>query len=136
MPNDHPTLPVRCNLFRRGEDIDIDAKLAPLMKEVWRLGIWTSQCCQESEPGLASVSFMELQDAMAFLLVCQKPYRPSLEVWDEGEDGTHSIVMSLNVLFPVADLEEITARFQEARKPRSWFTARPETFSRMKRKAR
>jgi len=49
----HKTVKVRSG----DEDIDIDAKLAPLMLLIWAEDIETCQCCEEYRSGEACVEF-------------------------------------------------------------------------------
>lgn len=100
-----------CPLAGDGETTDVDVLLAPLIREVWRLGIATYQCCQEEWPGLASITFPGTVEAMDFLRVAQENYRTDLERWDELDDGVYWIALRLLVVFPAADIPRLVERF-------------------------
>ena len=100
-----------CPFLDDGEETDVDAVLAPLIRQVWRLDISTYQCCHEEWPGLASITFPGTDEAMDFLIVAQEDYRTELERWDEGEEGEHAIALRLLVVFPTADIPKLVARF-------------------------
>jgi hypothetical protein len=107
----------------RGE-VDIDVKLAPLIRLLWARGIETCQCCQEYRLGEACIEFPGTADVVEFLYVAQREYKVELETWDEGEDGDHSIMVRLLVFFPVEDIPLLVERLSQegppkARKP-SW----------------
>jgi hypothetical protein len=63
-------------------------------------------------PGLACIDFATIDDATEFLHICQKPYRPSLETWDECEDDKHRIAMRLLARFPTAKFDNLTTKFR------------------------
>ena len=46
---------------------DIDKGIAPLIREMWRAGIVTSQCCQDSPPGWIWLEFMSSFELEKFL---------------------------------------------------------------------
>src|SRR5262245_5213812 len=91
-----------------GNSVSIDVALAPLIRELWRLKIWTGQCCQEVSPGMAYIEFPGTGEAMEFLDIAQRNYKAELQTWDEGKDGAFSIVMRLLVYFPLADVARLT----------------------------
>jgi hypothetical protein len=108
----HPTVKVKCPYgWKKGKLVPIDAKLAPLIREVWKADIWTCQCCQDEYPGLAAIEFPGTAEVEEFLDVAQRPYRVELETWDEGEDGVLSIAVRLLVLFPAADIPRLVKAF-------------------------
>jgi hypothetical protein len=49
-----------------GVTVSVDEDMAPLVAACWRAGIDTSECCQEDEPGLARLSFLNLADMERF----------------------------------------------------------------------
>jgi hypothetical protein len=57
----------------RGE-VDIDVKLAPLIRLLWARGIETYECCQECRPGEACIEFPGTADVVEFLYVAQREY--------------------------------------------------------------
>ena len=57
----------------RGCDTKIDAGLAPLITECWRLGIETSDCCQEASPGYADIGLLSLTDMESFFEAMHTP---------------------------------------------------------------
>ena len=75
--------------------IEIDVRLAPLIRLLWQRGIETNECCQEFNPGLACIEFPGTTEAMEFLEVAQEDYRVEVEKWDEGEPGCLAIVVRL-----------------------------------------
>lgn len=114
----HETVKVRCP-FDDGKTVKIDAKLAPLIRQIWRLGIRTNQCCQEARPGLAQIEFATADDAADFLSVAQRDYPPTLETWDEGEGGVLAPRIRLAINFSAADVPFLVQRFaEEARRLR------------------
>jgi hypothetical protein len=98
-----------------GQEIDIDVKLAPLIRQVWDAGLMTCQCCQEYRPGEACIDFPGTEDVCEFLHVAQKPYKVEPEMWDEGdegEDAEQSIVVRLLVFFPTEDIRSLVKAFK------------------------
>src|SRR4051812_29175579 len=74
---------------------DIDVKLAPLISLLWEVGIQPEQCCQEENPGFASITFPELDMALDFLNLVARPgraYVVEVETWKQEEDGQPCIV--------------------------------------------
>jgi hypothetical protein len=106
----HPTVKVS-----RGE-VDIDVKLAPLIRLLWAHGLDTCQCCQEERPGLACIEFPGTAEVCEFLFVAQRPYKVELETWDEGEGGEQCIVVRLLVFFPAKDIPTLVRAFTKAAK--------------------
>ena len=65
-PVPHPTVSLEC----KGEMIDIDVEIAPLMKEIWKAGIETNMSCQDNTPkGYILLGFHGSMAADSFLLV-------------------------------------------------------------------
>jgi hypothetical protein len=106
----HPTVKVMLVPAYR---VDIDVKLAPLIRQLWNVGIHTNQCCQEERPGLASIEFSGTEQVELFLDVAQRNYKVELEHWDEGEDGEHSFRARLLVLFPTKHIPQLVKAFIE-----------------------
>src|SRR5262249_18284404 len=78
MPHKHKTVKVTLvPAFR----VDIDEKLAPLIPLLWSVGIQTAQCCQEERPGLASITFPDLDLALDFLTIAGREYKVDVETW-------------------------------------------------------
>jgi hypothetical protein len=102
-----------CPLAGDGETTNVDVLLAPLIREVWRLGIATYQCCQEEWPGLASITFPGTVETMDFLRVAQENYRTDLERWDELDEGVYWTALRLLVVFPAADIPRLVGRFAD-----------------------
>lgn len=112
----HKTVKLKgCPLGDKGYAWHIDVLLAPLIRELWRLGIATLQCCHEEWPGLASIEFPGTAEAAEFLWVAQENYKAELETWDEGPEGgkVHSIQISLRVNFPTADITRLVEAFSK-----------------------
>lgn len=91
--------------------IDIDEKLAPLIRRLWELDIMTSQCCQERWPGLAEIEFFGVPEVEEFLNVAQRPYKVEVETWDEGNGGEVAVRVRLLVLFPTKDIPRLVKAF-------------------------
>lgn len=58
------------------QQAEVDVELAPLIEQMWRTGICTMMCCQETDPGIAWIEFDSIDDLMRFL---------NLVVWYESE---------------------------------------------------
>jgi hypothetical protein len=110
MTHNHGTVKLRCP-WDDNCPIDIDAKLAPLIEQIWRLRIQTNQCCEEYRPGLASIEFPGTGEAREFLFIAQKDYHTELERWDEGETVQRAINLRLLVIFPTADIPRLVKAF-------------------------
>jgi len=106
----HETVKLRCP-WDSNCAIDVDAKLAPLIEQVWRLGIETNGCCEEQSPGLASIDFPGTGGASEFLFIAQKDYRTELERWDEGDAHEKAISLRLQVIFPTAYIPQLVNTF-------------------------
>jgi hypothetical protein len=61
----HPTVGVPAP--GDGRPIPIDVDLAPLIARLWHLEVETSSCCQQAEPGWASIEFPSQRAVLAFL---------------------------------------------------------------------
>lgn len=59
LPNQHP--------YRRVNGIKIDRNLVPLIRNLWRLEIKTSNCCQDNCGGWVWIQFMNSKEALKFL---------------------------------------------------------------------
>jgi hypothetical protein len=94
------------------QEIDIDVKLAPLIRLLWDLDIDTCQCCQEYRPGEACIEFPGTDEVCEFLNVAQREYKVEVETWDEGENGEHSIAVRLLVFFPMKDIPDLIKAFK------------------------
>jgi len=105
MINGHPTVTVE---HPDGYSADIDTLIADLIRECWRLGIDTSECCQEEGHGMARVGFLTLTDMERFYeVVTRKDDDEALffawkwELWaDGGLRGT--------VHFPASQIRWLT----------------------------
>jgi hypothetical protein len=49
------------------ETIEVDEGIAPLIKEIWNLGISTCNSCQENMPGIVWIEFLTARDVEEFL---------------------------------------------------------------------
>jgi hypothetical protein len=108
-PPKHGTVKLTCPLTRG--KVDIDARLAPLIRELWRLEIITFQCCEEAWPGLSQIEFPGTGEVNDFLFISQEDFKAELETWDEGDNGQLSIQIRLLVHFPVAMIPQLVERF-------------------------
>jgi hypothetical protein len=61
--NRHPTVKVKVGR----KQADIDAKIAPLIRELWKADIDTIMSCQDSPPGWVWIEFGECADCERFL---------------------------------------------------------------------
>jgi hypothetical protein len=98
---EHRTVKVVCPL-EDDRRIPIDVLLAPLMAQVWELGITTRFCCQEAWPRLAMIDFVSVYDVREFLGVAQRRYLVEASVREDQPKGRkYSLFfVNLRVLFP------------------------------------
>jgi len=61
----HSTVPIQWD----GKSAKVDAKIAPLVLEMWRAGIETYQSCQSNPPGWVWLQFEASQDLERFLTI-------------------------------------------------------------------
>jgi hypothetical protein len=89
-----------------GEMVEVDIKLAPLIQGLFRAGILTMLSCEENEPGITWLLFINTKHALRFV----KAASQALEffTWNSPapqEDGPVSI------RFPLADLPKLEQLF-------------------------
>lgn len=65
-----------------GMEAEIDEEIAPLIRELWKAGIDTLNCCQENRPGIIWVQFATAEDTAAFLDIVAE--------YDEEPDGLYA----------------------------------------------
>ena len=106
----HDTVKVNCP-WLGGCDIDIDVKLAPLIRRLWDLTIQTNECCQEARPGEACIEFPGTSDVEDFLTVAPRNYQVGLETSDGIKDGKRHIRVRLLVSFPTKDIPRLVKVF-------------------------
>ena len=106
----HDTVKVNCP-WLGGCDIDIDVKLAPLIRRLWDLTIQTNECCQEARPGEACIEFPGTGDVEDFLAVAPRNYKVDLETWDGIKDGRRHVRVRLRVYFPTKDIPRLVKAF-------------------------
>jgi hypothetical protein len=106
----HDTVKVNCP-WLGGCGIDIDAELAPLVRQLWDLAIETNACCQEARPGEASIEFPGTGDVENFLSVAPRHYQVELETSDGIKDGKRHIRARLLVYFPARDIPRLVKAF-------------------------
>lgn len=76
-----------------GQEADIDERLVPLVREIWRAHIHTDSSCQDLGCGMAYISFSSVADAAHFLDVVACPaegdtiYNRIMGWSDDGEAG-------------------------------------------------
>ncbi|MBI3410992.1 MAG: hypothetical protein HY040_21880 [Planctomycetes bacterium] len=138
--NRHATVSVRVGARRA----NIDRKLAPLIRELWKAGIETTMSCEETEPGIAWIEFADVDNLATFLDTVTK-YEPgndtlynrithmftgplSAPVWqytvfpcdmalsvnEKSHRGVPSFFFSASVYFPQSDLAILVQRMREA----------------------
>lgn len=61
---------------------EIDEEIAPLIRELWKAGIDTSNSCQETRPGIVWIEFATAEDAARFLNVVAE--------YEEGAEGLYA----------------------------------------------
>lgn len=59
-------------------EADVDHGIAPLIMEIWKAGIATVMSCEENQPGIIWIQFLEVEDAVTFLNIVA-PYE---ETWE------------------------------------------------------
>jgi hypothetical protein len=111
MRGGHETVKVKVGKWKA----DIDVLLAPLIEAIWKIGIYTYQCCQESHAGLAEIEFPGTAEVEQFLQIAQRYYIVHVETRDEGDDDRVSIGVRLLVLFPTLDIPYLVERFKNSK---------------------
>ena len=106
----HETVKVTCH-WLGGCDIDIDVKLAPLIRQLWDQAIETNACCQEARPGEACIEFPGTGDVENFLAVAPRNYEVDLETSDAIRDGKRHVRVRLLVYFPTKDIPRLVKLF-------------------------
>ena len=66
----HKTVHVKVGLF----EAEIDEEIAPLIEEIWKAGMGTTNSCQENQPDVAWIEFYSSIDAAEFLDVVAGEY--------------------------------------------------------------
>lgn len=71
-------------LVREGDmEAEIDVKIAPLVREVWKAGIETNMSCQEDGFGLVWLEFPGEKELLSFLAIVVNRY-------EEGRDSVYN----------------------------------------------
>jgi hypothetical protein len=95
-----------------GTTIEVDAKLAPLIQGLFRTGILTCMSCQENEPGITWLQFVNTDHALGFVNKASKVVQSFC--WD---NNVGFVVMpdddfgAVSVRFPLADLPKVKRLF-------------------------
>jgi hypothetical protein len=108
---------------------EVDARIAPLVRELWARGVWAEDPCEEARPGLASITFITAGDVSEFLEAAQREYDVKLESdWykAEGEGEEWRVWLGLVVLFPTNDVPRLAKAIKKKPPPES----RPEHYRR------
>ncbi|MEQ8278562.1 MAG: hypothetical protein RKU31_33105 [Deltaproteobacteria bacterium] len=101
-----------------GDQVDVDEGMVAFVRELWRLGIPTSSCCQgglgsSDDPfdpdHPAHVSFFHVDHALAFLQLADGP-KPTHVAWsgpdsDGFNDSLHARMMGSNFFEPEREWE-------------------------------
>lgn len=125
------------------QQAEIDVELAPLIEQMWRAGISTMMCCQETASGLAWIEFDSIDDLMRFLnlVIWYEPEPESLYArvnwqrtggdqpgcWEfqfnlidvledqqeQTDDGFADFIPTIGVYFPKYDIQELCERIEE-----------------------
>ena len=137
LANRHKTVIVEVGDCRE----EIDEALALLIAAIWKFGINTIMCCQETDPGIAWIEFDSIDDLQAFLNTVAR-YEPgvytlyhrinyqltgkiSSPIWEyqlnlpdlnqcDSYQGATRLDVTVGVYFPVSDIPEILDRLSEA----------------------
>jgi hypothetical protein len=118
VPPGHPEVTVRVG----EQSAQIDEGMAELIAACWRAEIETMSCCQEAEPGLASVSFLTLTDMEAFFDAVSDPetedalFYESEWQWDLWVDGG----LRGDVTIPCDQVAWAAARVERWRESEPW----------------
>jgi hypothetical protein len=95
--------------------VDIDVRLAPLIRLLWDRKIRTLSSCQEQYPRRAWIVFPGTSDVKRFLDVAQKDYRVETNVtWFDSQGGQpRSCRIWLHVHLPQTDLPGLVEAFEK-----------------------
>jgi hypothetical protein len=98
------------------DNLNIDARLAPLIKQLWKHGIDTLQCSHDWGRCEACIELTSSAGVEAFLNLvgAAAACHAEVEIWNDGEEEAPSFRCRLLVCFPTANL----ARMIEAAKSR------------------
>src|SRR5262245_18625107 len=128
MTLEHPAQPEKLPRRMRAATAEIDVRMAPLIRHLWRLGMVTTHCCEgnpesESLPDLAYIAFRSVLEAALFVALAgptgwdnkthakrhaERPEGTQRWTWDwRLEDNV--------VRFPSRDIERATAVLARAR---------------------
>jgi hypothetical protein len=91
--------------LKHGRDnVAIDARLAPLIKQLWKREIDTLQCCHDWGRGEACIEFASSAGVEGFLNLvgAAASCHPEVEIWNEGGDKGPSFRCRLLICFPTA----------------------------------
>jgi len=121
---------------------DIDEVLAPLITEIWKVGIKTMMSCQEFKPGIAWIEFDSVDGLLRFLNIITRyeqgidtlynriyyqdtasKWEYELSVMDVYDGKEESMVNGLacfratvGVYFPTSDIPVLLHRLEESNK--------------------
>jgi hypothetical protein len=88
-------------------EASVDRKLVRLIRAMWVVGIETSQCCEENEPGIAWIQFPSAPDALRFLTLVHA--RSRHWSWDnDGVSDSDRMHQCVSLRFPAEDIRKIT----------------------------
>jgi hypothetical protein len=65
-----------------GFEARIDKNIAPLIREIWKAGIFTFNCCEENRPGIIWIQFASVFEAEAFINIVAR--------YEEGVDNLYN----------------------------------------------
>ena len=79
-----------------GFEARIDERIAPLIKEIWKAGIFTFNSCEENRPGIIWIEFASVIECEAFLNIIARYeedidslYNRIRQAWSRGDGILH-----------------------------------------------
>jgi len=94
------------------KSVKIDTELSHLIKNLWKLGLKTSSCCQENAPGIVWIQFCRIRHALEFLdLIIKEVDRV---IWDkdhcydpDDDKFYFDDIGCVSIRFPRDDLKKV-----------------------------
>ncbi len=98
----------------KGEAVEIDAGLAPLIEEIWKAGISTYMSCQEVSEGIAWIEFDTVQDLLKFLNIATVFEPENNSIYNRAQYlNTDGIILPIwEFRLNLLDIEELTPNRQ------------------------
>jgi hypothetical protein len=105
---------------------DIDCKIAPLILNLWKLGFYTTNSCEENQPGIIWIEFINVAQGKVFLNLIARASKNLYEnitgFWDHEDNWQYDVNVDdwrfdvssqpkidflLSVRFPIKHLKEV-----------------------------